>query len=90
MSRSQDSRLESKLEEFRRRVRKLPRGGDLGSLLDEGVSELRALFYEEMLAEREESASSEADFPPSGVPPLRRDAPVPPGDEASPSPDAER
>ena len=66
-------RIEDRIEEMRRRVRAMERGGDLDSLLNRECKEMARLLREEMLAERERhAASDEAAFPPSGVPTLRK------------------
>jgi predicted metal-dependent hydrolase len=66
-------RAEERIEEMRRRVREMERGGDLDSLLNYECKEVARLLREEMLAERERhTASDEAAFPPSGVPALRK------------------
>lgn len=64
-------RIAERIEEMRRRVRGMERGGDLDSLLNRECKEVARLLREEMLAERERhAASDEAAFPPSGVPAL--------------------
>jgi len=59
------------LEEARKRVRSLPVGGDLESLIHEEAEEMKVVLAEELVAaRREQAASSEAGFSPSGVPRL--------------------
>jgi hypothetical protein len=68
-SRSHSGDLAAKLKELKSRVRALPPGGDLESLIHQGAEEMKALLFEELVGERrKEAASSEADFPPSDVP----------------------
>lgn len=59
-----------KLEELMERVRQMPRGGDLSSLLTREITELAELAEKEALAEREKAEENrrKAGFPPSGKP----------------------
>lgn len=57
-------------------VTKLPPGSDVAEFITRRNQELQALFAEEVARARED-ASQEADFSPSGMPPLRM-----PDDEA--------
>lgn len=68
---SDNRRVLKQVEELMARVRSMKRGGDLDALLLRELAELNELVYREALAERDEAASKEADFPPSGVPRLR-------------------
>lgn len=57
-----------KIDEFMKRVRDLPPGGDLASLLDREIEELAKVAEEEALAERkkiDEARQKKAGFPPS-------------------------
>lgn len=60
-----------KLEEMMERVRSMPPGGDLASLLTREINELAEAAEKEALAERErtESDRRKAGFPPSGESP---------------------
>lgn len=60
-----------KLEEMLQRVRAMPPGGDLASLLTEEIGELAAAAEKEALREREKAENDrrEAGFPPSGQSP---------------------
>jgi hypothetical protein len=57
-----------KLDQMMARVRAMPRGGDLASLLTGEITELTELVEKEALAEREQAESDrrKAGFPPSG------------------------
>lgn len=59
-----------KLDELMERVRSLPPGGDLASLLTREIAELAELAEKEALAEREraEQDRRRAGFSPSGKP----------------------
>lgn len=59
-----------KLEELMERVRRMPRGGDLSSLLTKEITELAELAEKEALLEREKAEEDrrKAGFPPSGKP----------------------
>lgn len=63
-----------KLEEMMERVRRMPAGGDLASLLTRELGELARAAEAEALAEREKSEQNrrQADFSPSGQPPSRQ------------------
>jgi hypothetical protein len=58
---------QQKLEEMMDRVRSLPPGGDLASLLTKEITELAQIAEKQAIAERE-AAREGADFPPSGEP----------------------
>ncbi|NQU43309.1 hypothetical protein HQ520_08485 [bacterium] len=90
MSRSREDELAAKIEELRRKVRTMPRGCDLGAFLDRECSEVARLLREDLAAERVDAASSEADFPPCAVPPLRKRKTVEPGAEETPGQDDPR
>ena len=57
-----------KLEEMLERVRSLPPGGDLATVLTQELGELSQVAEQEALAEREKAEDDrrEADFSPSG------------------------
>lgn len=56
------------IEELKERVRALPPGGDLESLIHQGAQEMKALLAAELVHERRQcDASSEASFSPSGL-----------------------
>jgi hypothetical protein len=67
-----DRTAKEKLEEMMERVRSMPRGGDLASLLTHEIEELAELVEKEALAEREKAEDDrrKAGFPPSGEPSL--------------------
>jgi len=74
MSQSLDNVMQS-LQKLQARVREMPRGGDLESLIEEGLAEINREFFESCVSARQEtSASSESGgFPPWGVPEVRRE-----------------
>jgi hypothetical protein len=65
-----DKTAKERLEEMMERVRSMPRGGDLASLLTREIEELAELVEREALAEREKAEDDrrKAGFPPSGEP----------------------
>lgn len=79
--RSRGDELAAKIEELRRKVREMPRGSRVGAFLDRECTEFARLLREDLSKEREESASSEADFSPSGVSALRERKSVEPRSE---------
>ena len=84
------SRSSEKLEEIRKRVRAMERGGDLDELLNQACDQLSQVMREEMLAERENDACDQADSPPSTVPELRAGLDEQPGQEEARGTHAER
>ena len=71
-SRRSQKRSQEQMEELFEKVRAMKRGGDLEGLLVEEIEKVKSLIYEEALEERKKlAASSEADFSPSGLSPLR-------------------
>ncbi len=59
----------ARLEEAKRRVRALAQGGDLEKVIHEAAEEMKAALAAELIAvRREQAASEEAGFSPSGVP----------------------
>lgn len=64
---SVNERLEASLG----RAVAMERGGNLEELLEREAAELKKAFFEEALSRRQQSADAKADFPPSGMPPLR-------------------
>jgi hypothetical protein len=59
----------ARLEEAKERVRALAQGGDLEDLIHEAAEEMKAALAAELIAvRREQAASKEAGFSPSGVP----------------------
>jgi hypothetical protein len=84
------SRSSRKIDEMRRKVRAMARGGNLDELLNRECEELTRLLREEMVLEREEAVSQEADFPPSGLPSVRPRGDGKCGEEGASSTDAER
>lgn len=69
------SRGQRQLAALMEKVRRMKQGGDLEGLLIDEIGELQKIIYEEAMEEREQqAASSEADFPPSGVRAVRRRA----------------
>ena len=65
MSKSSKPTSSQKLEELFDRVRAMQRGGDLVSLLESNIAELKALIYEEAAQARERVvADDESAFPP--------------------------
>jgi hypothetical protein len=56
--------LMKKIEALRKKVRSLPKGADLGGLLDEECPEFARLLRQNLTDEREDAASKEADFSP--------------------------
>jgi len=84
-----ESRSVGQLSQLFERVRQMPVGGDLESLLVDELADLRRLVIEESLAAREATlCSSKESFPPSGVSELRPrpdgvgGAQGPPGEDA--------
>lgn len=66
------SEVAKKMEDLKKRVRALPRGGDLEVLIHEGALEVVEILARELVEERrhQQGASSEASFSPSGLPVL--------------------
>ena len=87
---SREDALAKKIEDLRRKVRALPRGSDVCGFLDREVTEFAQLLREDLTVEREEAASTEADFPPCGVSPLRQPKDIGPGPQAAPGPNHPR
>jgi hypothetical protein len=56
--------LMRRIEALRKKVRSLPKGADLGGLLDEECPEFARLLRQDLTAQREDAASKEADFSP--------------------------
>ena len=83
MSLSREDELLRKIQKIRQGVRSLPPGSDVCGFLDENCSEFVRLLREVLTKERASTASSEADFSPSGVPALPERKTVEPVDAGS-------
>lgn len=59
-----DDELMKKIEALREKVRSLPKGADLGGLLDEECPEFARLLRQDLTDQRDDAASKEADFSP--------------------------
>ena len=64
MSFNPDDELMEKIEALREKVRSLPKGADLGGLLDEECREFARLLRQDLTEQREDAACDEADFSP--------------------------
>lgn len=90
MSSSREDALIQKIEALREKMRTLPRGSDLCGFLDHEVTEFARLLRQDLTDQRQESASTEADFSPSGLPPLPQRENIVPGPAAAPGSDDPR
>jgi len=61
------SSLNEKVDTLKKRVEEMELGGDLEGLIEEGLSEINKLLYEQLLSLRDQAASAKADFSPSGM-----------------------
>jgi len=76
MSQSLNNVMQS-LQELQTQVREMPRGGDLESLIEEGLEKVNREFFESCVCERgAPSPSDSGDFPPCDVPEVRRTGPA--------------
>lgn len=90
-SRGSKKRSVEQMEELFEKVRAMKRGGDLEGLLTEEIEKVKRLIYEEALEERGKlSASSEADFSPSGMSPLQGACDADGGEAEADDPDVGR
>lgn len=87
---SPENEVAAKIEELRQKVRAMPRGSNVGAFLDRECTEFARLLREDLSKEREDTASSEADFPPSAMPVLRGRKTVEPGSEETQGTDDSR
>ncbi len=67
-----------RVEELLHKVREMEPGGDLDRLILDELDDLNKVIYEAALQERVEAAADPADFPPSGLPGVRREPDPPP------------
>ena len=69
-----NDKLTETLQGVLTRVQEMPPGANLEELIEDGIAEMNRELYASCLEARQQSTNSDSeDFPPSGLPGLRKD-----------------